>query len=73
MSQYSRNERNANAGIVVGITPDVDYPGHPLAGIALQRQWEERGLRRGRRHLSPRRRSWWAISSRAGLRPRWAR
>jgi len=29
MSQYSRNERNANAGIVVGITP-ADYPGHPL-------------------------------------------
>ncbi len=25
MSQYSRNERNANAGIVVGITP-ADYP-----------------------------------------------
>jgi uncharacterized FAD-dependent dehydrogenase len=40
MSQYSRNERNANAGIVVGITPEVDYPGHPLAGIALQRHWE---------------------------------
>jgi uncharacterized FAD-dependent dehydrogenase len=40
MSQYSRNERNANAGIVVGITPEKDYPGHPLAGIALQRQWE---------------------------------
>ena len=40
MSQYSRNERNANAGIVVGITPEADYPGHPLAGIALQRQWE---------------------------------
>jgi uncharacterized FAD-dependent dehydrogenase len=40
MSQYSRNERNANAGIVVGITP-ADYPGHPLAGIAFQRHWEE--------------------------------
>ena len=40
MSQYSRNERNANAGIVVGITPEVDYPGNPLAGIAFQRQWE---------------------------------
>lgn len=40
MSQYSRNERNANAGIVVGITPQADYPGHPLAGIALQRRWE---------------------------------
>ena len=40
MSQYSRNERNANAGIVVGITPEVDFPGHPLAGMELQRKWE---------------------------------
>ncbi len=40
MSQYSRAERNANAGIVVGITPEVDYPDGPLAGIALQRHWE---------------------------------
>ena len=39
MSQYSRNERNANSGIVVGITPE-DFPGHPLAGIDLQRQLE---------------------------------
>ena len=43
MSQYSRNERNANSGIVVGITP-ADYPGHPLAGIAFQRQWESRAF-----------------------------
>ena len=47
MSQYSRNERNANAGIVVGITPQQDYPDHPLAGIALQRQWEERAFQAG--------------------------
>jgi uncharacterized FAD-dependent dehydrogenase len=40
MSQYSRNERNANSAIVVGITPS-DYPGHPLAGMALQRRLEE--------------------------------
>lgn len=40
MSQYSRNERNANSGVVVGIDPARDYPGHPLAGIALQRHWE---------------------------------
>ncbi|MDB5911274.1 MAG: hypothetical protein JWP34_5391, partial [Massilia sp.] len=40
MSQYSRNERNANSAVVVGITP-ADYPGHPLAGIALQRRLEE--------------------------------
>jgi uncharacterized protein len=46
MSQYSRNERNANAGIVVGITP-ADYPGHPLAGIAFQRLWEERAFAAG--------------------------
>ena len=39
MSQYSRAERNANAGIVVGITP-LDYPDGPLAGIAFQRKWE---------------------------------
>jgi uncharacterized protein len=46
MSQYSRNERNANAGIVVGITPE-DYPGHALAGIAFQRYWEERAFELG--------------------------
>ena len=40
MSQYSRNERNANAGIVVGITPEVDYPDHPLAGMEFQRKLE---------------------------------
>ncbi len=42
MSQYSRNERNANAGIVVGIDPR-DYPGtDPLAGVRLQRELESR-------------------------------
>jgi len=40
MSQYSRNERNANSAIVVGIEPEKDYPGHPLAGIDLQRKLE---------------------------------
>jgi uncharacterized FAD-dependent dehydrogenase len=46
MSQYSRNERNANAGIVVGITP-ADYPGGPLAGVAFQRHWEARAFEAG--------------------------
>ena len=40
MSQYSRNERNANAGIVVGIDPGKDFPGGPLAGVALQEALE---------------------------------
>jgi uncharacterized FAD-dependent dehydrogenase len=39
MSQYSRNERNANAGIVVGISP-ADYPAGLLDGLAFQRRWE---------------------------------
>jgi len=47
MSQYSRNERNANAGIVVGITPEQDYPGDPLAGMAFQRRWESRAYELG--------------------------
>jgi uncharacterized FAD-dependent dehydrogenase len=46
MSQYSRNERNANAGIVVGITP-ADYPGGPLAGIDFQRAIESRAFELG--------------------------
>ena len=41
MSQYSRNERNANSAIVVGISPE-DYPDHPLAGIDLQRALESK-------------------------------
>jgi len=49
MSQYSRNERNANSGIVVGITPE-DYPGGPLAGLAFQRHWEERAFELGGRN-----------------------
>ena len=49
MSQYSREERNANAGIVVGITPEADYPGGPLAGIGFQRVWESRAYELGGR------------------------
>ena len=48
MSQYSRKERNANAGIVVGITPQ-DYPEHVLAGIDLQRKWESKAFDAGGR------------------------
>jgi len=46
MSQYSRNERNANSAMVVGITPAdyPGYPGNPLAGIGFQRYWEARAF-----------------------------
>lgn len=46
MSQYSRAERNANAGIVVGIAPE-DYPGNVLAGLDFQRKWESRAFELG--------------------------
>ena len=49
MSQYSRNERNANAGIVVGINPDEDFPGGPLAGVELQERLESRAFELGGR------------------------
>jgi uncharacterized FAD-dependent dehydrogenase len=49
MSQYSRNERNANAGFVVGIS-QADFPSdHPLAGIELQRDLETRAFAAGGR------------------------
>jgi hypothetical protein len=54
MSQYSRNERNANAGIVVGIAPQDyrqdgrgDGPVNPLDGMAFQRLWESRAYELG--------------------------
>jgi hypothetical protein len=46
MSQYSRNERNANSGMVVNINPE-DCGEHPLAGMAFQRQWERRAFELG--------------------------
>ena len=49
MSQYSRNERNANAGIVVAINPEADFPGGPLAGVALQEALEEKAFELGGR------------------------
>ncbi|HEX4675159.1 MAG TPA: NAD(P)/FAD-dependent oxidoreductase [Steroidobacteraceae bacterium] len=49
MSQYSRNERNANAGIVVGINPAQDFPGGPLAGMELQERLESHAYELGGR------------------------
>ena len=54
MSQYSRNERNANSGIVVGISPELDYQNGVLAGVAFQRQLEARAyLLGGKNYNAP--------------------
>ncbi|MGB3788604.1 MAG: NAD(P)/FAD-dependent oxidoreductase [Phormidesmis sp.] len=47
MSQYERGGKNANSGIVVGITPEVDYPDDPLGGMKLQRQLETNAFKLG--------------------------
>ncbi len=47
MSQYERSGKNANSGIVVGITPQEDYPDGPLAGMAFQRKLEQRAFELG--------------------------
>jgi uncharacterized FAD-dependent dehydrogenase len=53
MSQYSRAEFNANAGIVVGVTPE-DFPGDPLAGIGFQQRWERAAyLAGGSKYAAP--------------------
>ena len=52
MSQYSRNERNANSGIVVGIHPEEDFPGGPLAGVELQEKLESHAYEMGGRDYS---------------------
>ena len=49
MSQHSRNERNANSGLVVNLEPEdlapyERFPGDPLAGVALQRDLEQRAF-----------------------------
>ncbi len=46
MSQYERSGKNANSGIVVGVTP-ADYPGSPIAGIDFQRRLEARAFELG--------------------------
>nr|WP_242036078.1 FAD-dependent oxidoreductase [Cyanobium sp. FACHB-13342] len=52
MSQHTRNERNANSGIVVTVEladllPYGEGPEDPLAGVAFQRHWEARAFAAG--------------------------
>lgn len=49
MSQHSRNERNANAALVVPVSADdlaayAAWPGDPLAGLSFQRALEQQAF-----------------------------
>ena len=47
MSLYARDGENCNGGLLVSVTPE-DFPGQgPLAGIAFQRELEERAFAAG--------------------------
>ena len=49
MSEYSRNQRNANAAILVNVGPN-DFGHGALDGIAFQREWEKRAFESGGRN-----------------------
>jgi uncharacterized FAD-dependent dehydrogenase len=46
MSQYARDDVNANSALVVGVEP-ADYPPGPLGGMEFQRQWEQKAFELG--------------------------
>lgn len=47
MSEYARDQRNANSALLVGVTPEDFGDQHPLAGVAFQRKWEEMAYKAG--------------------------
>ena len=73
MSQYSRNERNANAGIVVAINPEPDYPGRTAGRRRHCRKRSNRRPSSWAAATTARRGSWWATSCAAWRRRNWAR
>lgn len=46
MSQYARDERNANSAIVAEVVP-ADFGDMPLGGIKFQQHWEEKAFIQG--------------------------
>ncbi|TCT17067.1 hypothetical protein EDC18_101363 [Natranaerovirga pectinivora] len=47
MSNYARDEVNANSAIIVTVKPEDFESEHPLAAIAFQRKWEEKAFQVG--------------------------
>ena len=58
MSAYARDGENANAALLVDVRTD-DFPSaHPLSGMLMQRQWEQRAfIAGGRNYYAPVQRS----------------
>ena len=62
MSQYSRNERNANSGIVVGINPEQDFPAARWPAWSSRSAWNPVPTSWAAATTAPPA-NWWATSS----------
>lgn len=47
MSEFARDKKNANAALLVGVTPEDFGGSHPLQGMYFQRQLEEKAFNAG--------------------------
>lgn len=47
MSEYKRDAENANAALLVNVTPQDFGSDHPLAGVEFQRRWERLAFEAG--------------------------
>lgn len=47
MSRFARDEKNANAALLVGVSSNDFESAHPLAGMWFQRRWEEAAFHLG--------------------------
>lgn len=47
MSMHSRNGKNANSALLVGVSPEDFVDDHPLAGVSFQRKWESMAFKLG--------------------------
>lgn len=47
MSEYKRDAENANAALLVNVTPQDFGSDHPLAGVEFQRKWERLAFEAG--------------------------
>ena len=48
MSNYNRNEKNANSAIIVTVTPDDFDEKDCMAGVSFQRKWESLAYKEGK-------------------------
>lgn len=51
MSNYARDEKNANSAIIVTVNPEDFESDYPLAGMEFQRKWEQHAYQEGKGYV----------------------